>query len=348
MNKVLLISNHVFHYRQKVYNFFSDKFSEAGYEFHVLANSFQQVGYDFRFVKHEEPFSVMAYCQKIESIHPDVVILFLHLKDRVELPLIYYCKRKKIPVVFWNKGNSDTDSNNRIKNAIYHHIHHICDALITYTPDTVDNFRKKDRYKLFVANNTIDYSEVDRTKFHSDAVRQRYGISESKVVLYISRLKKDKHLEYLLSALANVPDVAIVVMGAGMNEDWQMLFERVSNLYYVGQKYGEEGNEIWSMGDIYSVPVNCGLGINEAIFWGLPIVTMQGFQPPEIYYLKDGVNGYIVKDEQEYREKLLYLLRNDEVRVSMKKACEKIYREETDIKWMYQGFIQAIKYCENN
>ena len=45
-------------------------------------------------------------------------------------------------VIFWNKGVSDTDPNNVIKNMIYHHIHNICDALVTYTPEMIENFKK--------------------------------------------------------------------------------------------------------------------------------------------------------------------------------------------------------------
>ena len=93
-------------------------------------------------------------------------------------------------------------------------------------------------------------------------------------------------------------------------------------------------------------PVNVGLGINEAIFWGLPIVTMRGYQPPEIYYLKEGKTGYIVKDEIEYKEKLLALLNDEEELARMKEECEKEYRAEVSIDRMYKGFIDAVSYCE--
>ncbi len=104
--------------------------------------------------------------------------------------------------------------------------------------------------------------------------------------------------------------------------------------------------EVWAMGQVFSIPVNVGLGINEAIFWGMPVVTMKGYQPPEIYYLKDGKTGFIVDGEAEYKEKLLSLLNDEKELARMKKECEKEYEAEVRIDRMYQGFIDAVKYCD--
>lgn len=41
MEKILLISNDVLHYREKIYNYFFDKFRERGYDFQVLSNRYK-------------------------------------------------------------------------------------------------------------------------------------------------------------------------------------------------------------------------------------------------------------------------------------------------------------------
>lgn len=345
MKTILLISNYVFHYRQKVYNYFSDRFMQDGYEFHVLSDEFQNAGYKFRFKAHIEPMSVKGYKAVVQKLNPTVVIIFLHLKDKIQIPIIHYCKKNKIPVIFWNKGVSENDPHNLIKNMLYHHIHNCCDALLTYTPEMAANFQKKNHKKLFIAYNTVDCSDIDKTKYDKQSIRKEYGIKEKKVVLYVSRLKQSKHVEVLLNALANVPDVAVVVMGEGMTSELQAKFDKVANLYYVGTQYNEEGTKVWAMGDVFSIPVSVGLGINEAIFWNMPVVTMQGFQPPEIYYLKEGKTGFIAKNEEDYKQKLLYLLQNDDVLQEMRKECQKEYEKEVAIDKMYQGFISAIQYC---
>ena len=51
MKKIVLISNHVFHYRIKVYNFFFNEFIKKGYELILIASSIQKTGIDIVF-KH--------------------------------------------------------------------------------------------------------------------------------------------------------------------------------------------------------------------------------------------------------------------------------------------------------
>lgn len=345
MKSVLLISNYVFHYRQKVYNYFADRFHEDGYDFHVLAPEYQQVDYALRFTAHTLPISLCGYTRKIKEIKPDAVILFLKLKDKIQPGLIYYCKWNHIPVIFWNKGVSDTDPHNPIKNAIYHHMHDACNALITYTSDMIPNFQQKNQKKLFIGWNTVNCTNIDKTKYEKLTLKKKHGIKEKMVILYVSRLLPTKRPEVLLNTMTNVPDVAVVMMGAGMTEELQTLVDAAPNLYYLGQKYGDEGNEVWAMGDIFSIPVNCGLGINEAIFWNMPIVTMNGFQPPEIYYVKEGKTGFITENEEEYKEKLLLLSRDKALLEHMKRECQAEYEAEVGIENMYQGFIDAVNYA---
>lgn len=344
MKKVLLISNYVFHYRQKVYNYFAERFAEDGYEYHVLSDEYQDAHYDFKFKQHVLPFSIKGYCDKINEIKPDAVIVFLHLKDKVQLPVILYCRMKGIPVIYWNKPNSSDDPNNKVKNIMYHFIQDCCDAVITYTPEPVSGFTKKSQKHLFVAFNSVNNTDIDKQKYDKSAIKEKYGIKEKRVILYISRMRKSKRIGVLLDAMVNQNDIAVVAMGAGMTPELQAKFDAAPNLYYLGQKYGEEGNEVWAMGDIFSIPENCGLGINDAVFWNLPIVTIDGKQAPEIHYLRNGKNGYLCKDEAEYKQRLLDICHSDELLTQLKSGTQEIFDTEVDIKNMYKGFINAVKF----
>ena len=83
--KILLISNDVLHYREKIYNNFYGEFHNAGYDFQVASNSFQDVGIELHFKHYQLPFSSSGYKKLIDDITPACVILFLHLKDRIML-----------------------------------------------------------------------------------------------------------------------------------------------------------------------------------------------------------------------------------------------------------------------
>lgn len=348
MKRILLISNQVFHYREKVYNHFFNAFQNDGYEFHVLSSSYQRVGYNITFIKHERKVSIPGYIDEIKKIHPDVVIVFLHLKDWIQLPIIYYCKFKQIPVIFWNKGLSADDPDSITKTMIYHYIHSVCDALITYTPDLVSCFQMKNRKKLFVAYNTLDFSDIDRGKYNAPLrVKDKYGVKEEKVILYVSRIQKRKRPELLADLFHDMPGIAVVYMGGGMYEELQAKINAAPNLYYLGELYGDEGNEAFSIATIFSTPGNIGLAANEALFWNIPIALLKGDHAPEIYYMKDGRTGFLADDEESFKCKTLDLIFNEDELARMRSECQRVYSEEVSIDRMYEGFIKAIRYCED-
>ena len=349
MKNILLISNHVFHYRQKVYNAFVERFHNDGYEFHVASDSFQDAGYNFKFKDHVVKMTIRNYISLIDEIKPECVIVFLHLKDYIQIPVILYCRLRKIPVIFWNKGLSVTDAKNPIKNFVYHRIHDLADALITYTPDMKGNFQQKNYNKLFVAYNSLDFSDIDKSKYSDTiSIKKKYGIKEKHVILYVSRMQPYKRPELLADLFANQEDVAVVFMGAGMTPELQAKIDGAANLYYLGQKYGEEGNEVFAMGDVFSTPGNIGLSICDALFWNLPICLLKGDHAPEIYYMKDGRTGFLADNEEDFKEKTLELLSSESNLTRAKQECEKEYQAEVSIDRMYQGFSDAIAYCKKS
>lgn len=344
MKRILLVSNYVFHYRQKVYNYFAERFDEEGYEFHVLSNEFQDAGYSLKFLKHQLDFKITLYCKEIKSINPDVVILFLHLSDKIYIPLIHYCKAKKIPVIYWNKPLSTSTSQNMFKDLAYHYIHNTCDALITYTPDMKKLFSKENQSKTFIAYNTLYFDDIDKGKYCAADVKKKYKIKESKVILYVSRMQPYKRPDLLAELFAGVEDVAVVYMGAGMYPELQNMIDEADNLYYLGEKYGEEGNEIFSIADVFSTPGNIGLSVNEALFWNIPIVLLKGRHAAEIYYMKDGKTGFIADDESSFKSRVLTLLANQKELNRMKHECQIEYEKEVSIERMYSGFKEAIDF----
>lgn len=347
MERILLISNEVLHYREKIYNYFYGKFQELGYDFQVLSNKFQNVNYDLNFKHYEIPFSTKEYIIQIKSIAPQYVILFLHLKDKVMIPVIEYCKTHKIPVIYWNHGINIETPNDKLKNAIFHFIHNQCDALITYTPDMKQYFSEKNQKKLFIAYNTLNFADIDKDKVpDKETTKKKYGIKEKRVILYISRMMPYKRVDLLMDLFADLDDIAVVMVGPGFSKKQQKKVDEHSNLYYLGEKYGEEVNEIYKMGDIFSTPGHIGLAMNEALFWGLPVVLLQGTHAPEIYYMKNGVTGYLAENEEDFKSYTIDLLRDDEKLRKMSEACSDVYNREVSIDRMFQGFEDAITYCK--
>ena len=100
------------------------------------------------------------------------------------------------------------------------------------------------------------------------------------------------------------------------------------------------------MADVFSIPGHIGLGINQAFYWGLPAVTEEGLQPPEIHYLIDGRNGFIVPsgDLDALRSRILLLLGDDEKRKQFSENARRDILNNASIEKMYQGFARCVDF----
>ena len=343
--RILLISNRVMHYRSRIYNKFFDMFKELGYEFHVASNDFQNVDFPIRYIKHDAKFTTRNYIKLIKEIQPDVCINFLHLKDKLIIPLTFYCRWKKIPMIYWNHGINIKTPDAKIKNSIFHFIHTISNAIILYSPAQLKYLSKRNQKKTFIAKNTLDFSDVNQKALRTpDEVKAAYGIKESKVILYISRILPYKGLDILLELFKDCTDTALVVVGGGISEQQQGIINSIPHYYYLGEKYGKDVDEIYQIGNVFSTPGHIGLALNQAMYWGMPVVVLNRIHAPEIIYLKQGENGFIVNSEDELKSKILEICNNEDLHSRMSAAARHTYETEMQIENMFQGFIDAIRF----
>ena len=102
------------------------------------------------------------------------------------------------------------------------------------------------------------------------------------------------------------------------------------------------------MADLCVIPGHVGLGLNQALFYGLPVVTMDGFQPPEIAYLHPGRNGYMVPANNvgQLRSHIVELLDDDALRAKFSAAARRDFLKEASIEGMFQGFKRCVDFIE--
>lgn len=349
MRKVLLISNKVFHYRVSNYNYFTRRFREEGWEFVVRANELQKnnpfpIDFDFR----EMPFRFREYAREIERLRPDVVILFLHLKDLVIWPLVHWLKVKGISVVYWNKGINLELRNPGLRNLPFYYIHSLCDGIILYSANEIADIKIKNREKISVANNTVNFAAFPEIPESKEDIKSECGIPFRKTVLFVGRMRSVKKVEHLIEVFNRIddPDFGCVIVGDRMGYDLEALIAR-DNVRYLGEIHDPRNvriSKLFKMADIFVIPGDVGLGLNQAFFWGLPVVTEDGLQPPEIHYLKDGRNGFIVpeNDVDALREKVLLLLREDNLRAEFSRHAYEDIRSEASIERMFLGFLECL------
>jgi glycosyltransferase involved in cell wall biosynthesis len=352
MKKVMLISNRVMHYRVSVYNYFHKRFAENGYDFSVRSNELQKsnkhpLAFDFK----EIPFSFSKYSREILDEGVDFVILFLHMKDKMIWPLAHWLRIKGIPFVFWTKGANLDDPDNAIKNMLFQHLHSLSSGIVLYSANETSFIKNKNRHKVTIANNTVNFADYPEVPDSVAEIKKEFSIPFKKVVLFVGRMGVGggrKKVAHLIEIFRDIDDeeVGLVIVGSGFSDELQEKLNK-RNSIYLGEVHDPDQvqiSKLFKMADIFGMPGHVGLGLNQAFYWGLPVITEEGGQPPEVHYLVDGRNGFMVgeNDIDAYREKLSYLLGNDKVRAEFSYNARKDILTNGSIEGMFQGFLDGI------
>jgi glycosyltransferase involved in cell wall biosynthesis len=206
---------------------------------------------------------------------------------------------------------------------------------------------------VFIANNTINFEDFPPVPESKDEIKRDLGIPFRKVVLFAGRIGEErnrKKVDHLIDIFRELdrPDAGLVIVGSGLGDELRARMNPANTLY-LGEVH-DAGNRqisrIFKMADICSIPGHVGLGLNQAFFWGLPVVTERGGQPPEIEYLRDGENGFLVPedDRRALRERLLLLIDNDEERRRMSGNARRDILAQASIEGMFDGFLSCVRY----
>lgn len=352
--RVLLISNKVYHYRVPIYNYFYKEFAKNNIEFSLLTYEIQKENpnpIDFKYAVLKP--SVKKYKAYIDEINPDAVIFFMHLKDWIMWPILLYLKLKNISIIKWGHGVNLKDPNNKSKNSLFDVIYRLCSAIILYSPAQKKFINGKYQDKIFIASNTLNFNSFPKIEKPKAEIKKEFGITYDTIVLFVGRITKDKKLDVLIDIFRDFPvaDAGLVIVGPDMNEKQLSIVNKSKNITYLGPIYDElKINHIFKMADIFCIPGKNGLGLNQAMYWGLPIVTMEGMHAPEIIYLKDGFNGYITpkNSASSLKEKLELLAKDKNQRAELSKNAYETMLKEGDISNMFSGFMHAVNYVWKN
>jgi glycosyltransferase involved in cell wall biosynthesis len=348
LKKVLLVSNTVMHYRVSLYNYFWRRFREEGWDFEVLTNKLHPaMGVSSQFRIQEIPFSFRPYRNAIQQAKPDVVIQFLHLKDWIIWPLTHWLRWKGIPVAFWTKTRNLDAPNSFSRNCLFDYMMWLHDALILYSADLLKNVPLSKRYKAFPANNTINFEDFPEVTESREEIKRSLGIPFRKVVLFAGRMDVDggrKRVDHLIEIFRDVGgrDAGLVIVGSGMKEEWRARINPQTTLYLgeVHDPANVQISRVFRMADVCAIPGHVGLGLNQAFYFGLPVVTEEGNHPPEIGYLKSGRNGFIVRqnDLGSLKARIFELLDKDTLREQFSHDARADILAEASTDGMFKGF----------
>ncbi|MEM9829100.1 MAG: glycosyltransferase family 4 protein [Bacteroidota bacterium] len=354
MKNIILLSNKLFHYRVPIYNYFRQEFLKEGYDFKVLTNEVQKnFDHQFEFECIVEPPSFSRYKAVMREKQPSAVIVFMHLKDWIMWPMIHWLKANGVPIIYWNHGVNLQDPDNLYKNTLYYYLHNISDSIVLYSPAEKKHIKPKNHHKVHIGYNTLNLRSFPEITQSKQELKEELNIPYDKVVLFAANTLLRRRIDLLLEIFSDRTDQNIGLVIAGLRETTPEIEKTINQspaITYVGQIADQaEFNKLVKLSDVFTIPGRSGLAINQAFHWGVPYVTTNVRQSPEIWYLKDGQNGYIADIEKpgDYRDKLMKVLEDDELRARMADKAREVIQGEGDIHTMYQGFWEAFQFATN-
>ena len=194
--------------------------------------------------------------------------------------------------------------------------------------------------KAFWANNTIDTDEVAKQYVYELPPKNL------KTILFIGRLIPSKRIDTLIKYYKTLkkvmPDTHLKLEIIGDGPDKSILEDVIkldSSIKWHGSIVDENKiAPIMKKASIVFIPGLSGLSINHAFAYGRPYFTLEAEKHgPEINYLKDGENGYILKGSFNQNIEIIESVLFNESKLNALCLDAKVTGENLSIKkWVKQ------------
>ncbi len=208
--------------------------------------------------------------------------------------------------------------------------------LIVPTKKAYDLF--KDKYKVdrnvYVIPTGIEVERFYKEKFKRDQVldfRKQLSIDENDfVILFVGRLGKEKSVDVLIEGQKDIvkkhKNVKLMIVGDGPDMDYfKSLVSKYGlekNVIFTGKVSYDDIPLYYQAASVFATASKTetqGLTVIEAMAASLPVLAVDddSFRIAVV----DELNGYLFQDQNEYVEKVDYLIRHLEIQKKMSKQA---------------------------
>jgi glycosyltransferase involved in cell wall biosynthesis len=372
-NKILFITNQAPRYRIPFFNKLANKtnirlvFTNEDKKInglntdYILSRGFGWKKYKIHFglkkiLDQEKPLKVIM-------LPPDP----LHLIDN--LILYNYCKKKKIPFIFWTErwDYFNLSLKDKISNLFHSKMMRKANKIIVSGKKSFDWVKSLDirETKIVTAPNAseIEFNKEDTKKRKKELIKKD-NLKNEKIILYLGRLINRKGINYLIDAFSKIDNKKCVLLIVGGGDFYKLgeksieyeLKKQVENLnlekkiIFTGEIKHEETAAYYSLADIFVYPSITekisepwGLTLNEAMQFGLPLISTTAVGAA-YDLIKNGKNGFFVneKKSEELKIAIEKILNNEKLKRDMGKKSEEIIKKNSYGK-MVDGFLEALR-----
>ena len=290
----------------------------------------------------------------------DLIVVEDLLKN-ITYPLLHFYRLLGKFLLLWGHGRDlsvvEPKGIKRFYEAIKMRLARSANGYFAYTPGVKEGLIEKglNEGSVFVLNNTIDIRAQRRVYRrlinHREELRIAQDLASAKVLLYVGRLDKSKHLDVLVEtfAILKAEDLAyhlIVVGGGDMSPIWaiQEHFGPNAITHYDLTTDLEILGPLYVMSDAYIFPGDVGLGPLQALCYDLtPVVIDSPTHKPEYEYLNDS-NAFISPEGTEPHEyaRAIERLLSDKDRLQTLRAQSWPSIQHLTIESMAENFVRGI------
>ncbi len=295
----------------------------------------------------------------------DVVILGWNTRHLSLLPYMIKARLSGLPVIIWGQGASKHES--PFKRWFRWSVSKLSSAIIVYNHSVADELVRAGhpRSRIFVAQNTIDQTDVQAAREHwlarpeeLAAFRAANNLGNGPHFIFVSRLELENRTDLLIQAVARMrakyPNVRATIIGSGIGEpSLKALVAELGlsdNVKFTGAVYEDMALAPWFLSaDAFVYPTNVGLSLLHAFGFGLPAVVGDKIKAhnPEIEALRPGENGELFKhNDADDLARVLDKLVSDRPRLAqLSRAAHITATREFTLARMVDGTEAAIRFA---
>lgn len=326
MKKILYIYGNLPSYREEFFTKLSASLKENNVELKVMygyiankltrqaeARSFLTQKFDTKLyhLKLLRLSRLIGLMQAVKEEQPDGIIFQFNQTNLTEWRILRWCLNNQIPYGIWGCNYTRADLKGflvRLRNLIYGYIYRNASIFIPYGSLYHDFLIKSGvpEELVITAQNTIDVESISaRERAFSP---KKYDNPYTRIV-YVGALAPQKRIETSIEAISQLimegHNIQYDIVGGGtqikqLKQQHENLPEKVKPCIHLhGAKYDNELLPFFRNADIFLMPGTGGLGVNEAMAYGLPIISTIGDET--IVDLIDG-NGYLLHNMGDVEE----------------------------------------------
>lgn len=297
---------------------------------------------------------------KLLKNRPDVYIVGeIGFRTIFSIIWVFFASRlfKKPLIIYSNQIDSDWN-NQRIKGVRRYAelILGILRKLLYYYTDAFIAYGKKAReylirrgvpeQKIFLGRNVMPQELLQKVA----VLKKDTEYKDKLVILTLSYLEKRKGIDYLIQAFKelNFDDAVLIIAGSGQEErNLRKVAGGADNIRFPGYVDGFEKFKWYSIADVFVLPTlhdPWGLVVNEAMYFGLPIITTEAAGASEMI----DKNGFVIPpaDKERLKIALKCLLENSYLRQKMGESSKRRIKTY-NIDYAVKPFMEAINQTIN-